>query len=228
MTSRHWSGPRFIIPERSTAIAVPILLILAMSLAHASDFSEVKGDYFCPHNMRLMSQSYAAQNQSKICNQLGDWSVARLAGRASISGAANNCEIYPVDHRSLGTSLCVPLTDYSAIRGILLQGEFYTQEELVAMSNRDWRDALISELVNRTVGTRKVFDELDNAQLAGIGALYVYLRKTQLVSESDLSGLTPNDMRKTLIFHLNRQTGIPIGELNRNSNNELVSLLLKG
>ena len=198
------------------------------SAGFASDFSEVEGDYFCPADMRLMSQSFAQKNQDIVCNQLQDWSVARLAGRASISGAANNCEIYPVDHRSLGTSICVPLTDFSIIRGILLQGGFRSQDELIAMSDQEWREALITELANRTVTTKDRFDAMGNTQLAGVGALYLSLRDTQFVSESDLSGLTPNDMRQSLIFNLNRQTGTPIGALSRLSNIELVKRLFEG
>lgn len=104
-----------------------LILMSAFSMGYstltaASDFMEIDGDRFCPSKSRLMSHSFAVSNRNRICNSLKDWAVARLAGDGSFSGPGNNCEIYKIDHRKLGSSLCVPLKDFGNIRGVLLQG----------------------------------------------------------------------------------------------------------
>lgn len=196
--------------------------------ALAENFLEVPGDYFCPANHRLMSVSYAQVNKSDVCDGLKDWAVARLAGDGSISGPGNNCEIYQVDHRDLGSSLCVPLEDFSSIRGVLLQGGFRTQDELNRMSDDDWRDTLKAELANRTAGYVQDYDAFDNDALAGVGALLVYLLTTGDTSEATLVNYNAKDMRRAVTADIQKQTGIPLSELQLKSDLALIDLILKG
>lgn len=175
-----------------------------------------------------MSHSFATSRQSEICNSLSDWTVARLAGNGSISGAGNNCKIYKVDHRDLGSSLCVAFTGSSEIRGVLLAGGFRSQSELVAMSKQDWRDVLITELANRTAGSLSEYAKLDNIDLAGIGMLLVYQLGYERNGAASVAQMTAQDIRSTAIQNLNRQTGIPIKHLSELENIELAKLFAKG
>lgn len=199
-----------------------------VSQVAASEYLETSGDHFCPPEHRLMSYSFAVSNKQRLCNALQDWSVARLAGNASISGPGNNCEMYKVDHRKLGSSLCVPLLDFSSIRGVLLQGGFRSQQELSAMSSADWREALVAELANRTRGTRRDYDKLDNQALAGVGALLTHLTKVGFIQPSALAKFDIEDMRQSVVFELNSQTGLPLSELERLSDQQLIELFIKG
>tara|TARA_R110002096_G_scaffold418454_1_gene622511 strand:+ start:1072 stop:1731 length:660 start_codon:yes stop_codon:yes gene_type:complete len=200
----------------------------AITPACASDFVEVQGDHFCPAERRLMSYSYAVRNKEQICNSLNDWTVARLAGDGSMSGAGNNCEIYAVDHRALGSSLCISRRDSSSIRGVLLQGGFRSQDALTNMSEQDWRVALETELTKRTFDQRSYFQNMTNEAVAGAGALLVHHLKFGNLTPSEIAKLSLDDLRDVAIFDLNKQTGIPVGELRRMSDGELVELFTNG
>ena len=66
----------------------------------------------------------------------------------------------------------------SFIRGVLLVGRFRSQRELNAMSGEDQRNTLITELVARTRASLAFYQGLNDRDLAGTGALLVYLRGT--------------------------------------------------
>ncbi len=231
-----WSF-QFLLPARGAAlclagvcISVGTFIFPTPSAAQEvnPEFREVLGDRFCPDGQRLMSYSFAIKNKTKICDSLQNWAVARLAGGGSFAGHGNNCELYKVDHRPLGSSLCVPLQNFSAIRGVLLQGRFRTQSELNTMSELDWRSALTIELANRTAGTRADYESLDNVSLAGAGALFVHLQNTNHFSAQQFAGYNLEMLRQTVIYELNKQTGIPVTELSRQTDLELVELFWTG
>lgn len=194
----------------------------------SAEFLVLDKDRYCPEGKRLMSLSFAQKHTTQICNSLQNWTTARLAGDASFSGPANNCEILEVDPRSLNASLCVPLRDFSTLRGVLLNGGLRTQNELNTMSEQDWRAALITELANRTGTASAEYAGLSNPALAGAGALFVHLKNTGSVTPQALADYTLEDMRRAVVFELNKQTGMPVSTLATLSDLELIDLFLKG
>jgi hypothetical protein len=112
--------------------------------------------------------------------------------------------------------------DNSFIRGVLLAGKFRTQHELNGMSSEDHRNTLIVELSNRTNQSAGHFQSLDNAALAGAGAVLVFLRESGIRDDQALKAMSADDQRNTLIVELGGQTQIPISSLQGLSNLELV------
>ncbi len=101
----------------------------------------------------------------------------------------------------------------SLIRGVLLVGKFRTHAELNRLSQHAQRQMLIGELVSRShqagvlsPSPRRDFDRLDDDQLAGVGALFVFLRETQVRDEGTLLRMTADEMRNVVIVELDHQT----------------------
>lgn len=111
----------------------------------------------------------------------------------------------------------------SLIRGILLAGQFRTHHELNGMSNDDQRNTLIVELTGRTNQPVAHFQAMDDATLAGTGAVLVFLRKGGIRTDAQLKSMSDDGQRNTLIVELASQTGLG-RELQAFSNMELVLL----
>jgi hypothetical protein len=113
----------------------------------------------------------------------------------------------------------------SYIPGVLLIGKFRTFSDLLKMSADDQRNTLIVELANRTKQPGSYYQGLNDAELAGDGAVLVMLRRAQIRSDADLKQMTDDDARNTLIVELDIQT--KFGQtLQGLSNLELVGLAL--
>jgi hypothetical protein len=91
------------------------------------------------------------------------------------------------------------------IRGVLLIGKFRTQRELIAMPGEDQRNTLIVELANRTRDSVAFYQGLDDRQLAGTGALLVYLRLARSRTDAQIKTMSADDMRNTVIVELRAQ-----------------------
>ena len=92
------------------------------------------------------------------------------------------------------------------IRGVLLVGKFRTQLELNAMSGDDQRNTLIVELANRTSHSVPFYQARNDADLAGMGALLVYLRHVQSRSDAQIKSMSADDMRNTVIVEVHALT----------------------
>jgi hypothetical protein len=90
---------------------------------------------------------------------------------------------------------------------VLLVGKFRTQPELKAMSPEDRRNTLITELAARTKDTVGFYQSLNDADLAGAGALLVHLRQTGNRTDRQIKTLSADDMRNTVIVEVAAQTG---------------------
>jgi hypothetical protein len=112
----------------------------------------------------------------------------------------------------------------SLIRGVLLAGKFRTHHELNGMSHEDQRNTLIVELSGRTNQSIPHFQSLDDATLAGTGAVLVYLRDARIRTEAELTTISDDDQRNILIVELGSQTSLPGGALQGMSNMDLVLL----
>jgi len=94
----------------------------------------------------------------------------------------------------------------SYIRGVLLIGKFRNQLELNAMSGEDQRNTLIVELANRTSQNVPFYQGQNDANLAGTGALLVYLRHVQSRTDAQIKTMSADDMRNTVIVEIHAQT----------------------
>ena len=90
------------------------------------------------------------------------------------------------------------------IRGVLLVGKFRTQHELNKMSHEDQRNTLIVELANRS--NQSNFQSFDDATLAGMGAVLVFLREAKIRDDRTLKTMSADDQRNTLIVEIGIQT----------------------
>ncbi|NGZ07845.1 MAG: hypothetical protein CV088_00435 [Nitrospira sp. LK70] len=119
------------------------------------------------------------------------------------------------------------LEPHSYIRGILLVGKFRSQQHLNGMSSEDQRNTLITELAARTKDTVVQYQALNDAALAGAGALLVYLRETGSRTDQQIKAMTADDMRNTVIVEVGIQTGRGSSELQALSNTTLMEWVLK-
>jgi hypothetical protein len=113
----------------------------------------------------------------------------------------------------------------SYIRGVLLVGKFRTQKQLNGMSPADQRNTLITELVGRTKDTVKYYQSLNDYDLAGAGALLVYLRETGSRTDPQIKTMSVDGMRNTVIVEVGAQTGRG-RDLQALSNMDVVTLVI--
>jgi hypothetical protein len=114
----------------------------------------------------------------------------------------------------------------SYIRGVMLVGKFRTQQQLNGMSPDGQRNTLITELVGRTKDTVGYYQSLNDADLAGAGALLVYLRGTGSRTDQQIRTMSADDMRNTVIVEVAAQTRRG-RDLQALSNIDLVTLVLE-
>ncbi|WP_067722819.1 hypothetical protein [Nocardia yamanashiensis] len=118
--------------------------------------------------------------------------------------------------------------DQSFIRGVLLTGSFRTQHELNEMSSEDHRNTLITELANRTNQPVGHYQALNDDSLAGAGAALVFIRSGRIRGDGEITTMSDDDCRNTVIVEINAQTGIPVRQLQGLGNLALVSIAIIG
>jgi hypothetical protein len=121
---------------------------------------------------------------------------------------------------------CRTLEWDGGVRGVLLVGKFRTQQGLTVMSAEDQRNTLITELGGRTKDTVGFYQALNEGDLAGAGALLVYLRGTGSRTDQQIKTMSADDMRNTVIVEVEAQTGISGHSLQDISNMNLIRLVL--
>src|SRR5215204_1594734 len=99
----------------------------------------------------------------------------------------------------------------SLIRGVLLAGKFRSQHELSTMSLEDQRNTAIVELTAHSGQSN--YQSFDDAALAGMGAVMVFLREAKIRDDAGLRRMSAEDQRNTLIVELNAQTGLGVPQL---------------
>lgn len=90
------------------------------------------------------------------------------------------------------------------IRGVLLAGKFRTQHELNTMSDEDQRNTLIVELTGRS--NQSNFQSFNDHELAGMGAVLVFLREARIRTDQQLKTISADDQRNILIVEIDGQT----------------------
>lgn len=106
----------------------------------------------------------------------------------------------------LGNNFPGSLSAASFIRGVLLTGKFRTQHELNGMSGEDQRNTLIVVLTSLT--NQSNYQSFNDFDLAGMGAVLVFLREAGLRNDSELKSMSADDQRNTLIVEIGSQTGL--------------------
>jgi len=119
-----------------------------------------------------------------------------------------------LDHRDLEVS--------AYIRGVLLAGKIRTQHELNSMSVEDQRNTLIVELTDHS--NQSNFQSFNNFELAGMGAVFVFLLHARIRTKQELKTMSADDQRNTLIVEIDAQTGLGVRLLQRLTNMDLVRL----
>lgn len=87
-----------------------------------------------------------------------------------------------------------------------MAGWFRTHQQLIAMSAEDQRNALIVEMVahsNQPVGD---YQGLNDFQLAGAGAVMVFLRGAGIRDDAQLKTISADDQRNIMIVEIDGQT----------------------
>jgi hypothetical protein len=92
----------------------------------------------------------------------------------------------------------------SLIRGVLLAGKFRTQQALNGMSHEDQRNTLIVELTAHS--NQSNYQSFDDATLAGMGAVLVFLREANIRDDAALKSMSADDQRNVMIVELDAQT----------------------
>ncbi len=113
-----------------------------------------------------------------------------------------------------------------AIGDLLVMGKFRSREQLNRMSDEDRRNTLITELANRTKDAVSYYQSLNNADLAGAGALLVFLRERPSRTDQELKTMSVNDMRNTAIVEVNQRMGRSIRDLQALSSMDVVRSVL--
>ena len=128
-----------------------------------------------------------------------------------------------IDLVALGLGKAAPgtLRESDFVRGVLLAGKFRTQHELNTMSSEDQRNTLIVELSGRS--NQHNFQSFNNFELAGMGAVLVFLREARIRDDAQLKTLSIDDMRNILIVEIDGQTHLG-ARLQKLSNMDLVLL----
>jgi Pretoxin HINT domain len=109
----------------------------------------------------------------------------------------------------------------NVIRGVLLAGGFRTHHQLIAMSADDQRNALIVEMANHSNQTN--YQSFSNDDLAGVGALMVFLLKAGICTPAQLRTISADDQRNIMIVEIDGSTQLG-GTLQGLSNLDLVLL----
>jgi len=95
-----------------------------------------------------------------------------------------------------------------SIRGVMLAGKFRTQRELNTMSRDDQRNTLIVELAGRSNQSGAFYQGLNDEQLAGTGAVLVFLREAKIRTDQEIKMMTADDQRNVMIVEMGSQTGL--------------------
>jgi hypothetical protein len=99
------SKPHATVLPRFPRLALLSGALFSMSPAMALDAVVVAGKT-CPANTTPVTYNEAVASQRELCQKMGQWFIARLAGGGSLDGPGYECRMRPNDGRDLGHILC--------------------------------------------------------------------------------------------------------------------------
>jgi hypothetical protein len=91
--------------RRSLRLSLLLGALIAATPALALDAIVVAGKT-CPANTTPVTYQEAVASQRELCQKMGPWFIARLAGGGSLDGPGYECRMRPNDDRDLGHILC--------------------------------------------------------------------------------------------------------------------------
>lgn len=106
----------------------------------------------------------------------------------------------------------------------LVAGQWRTAEDLLSMSHEDERNTLITELDLFTSESTESLQSRQDFDLVELASVTIFLREAHIRTEADLTELSADEQRNTLITQLHYWTDDPVAELQARSNGELVYL----
>jgi hypothetical protein len=120
-----------------------------------------------------------------------------------------------------------PVVWEESVGGMLLAGKYRSREELGRMSSGDRRNTLITELANRTKDAVSFYQSLNDTNLAGAGALLLFLRESRSRTDQQIKTMSADDMRNTVIVEVNVRTNRSLSDIQALSNMNMVKLVIK-
>ena len=123
-----------------------------------------------------------------------------------------------------GEDFGIALEHGTYIRGVLLAGKFRTRNELNQMSEGDQRNALIVDMTKHSNQSVTHYQSLNDFDLAGVGAVMVFLRETQIRDDPTLKTMSDGDQRNAMIVEMDKETSLGISRLQGLRNMDLVRL----
>ncbi|MGB3509571.1 MAG: hypothetical protein WBA93_10055 [Microcoleaceae cyanobacterium] len=119
--------------------------------------------------------------------------------------------------------------DSASLNSVLLEGGWRNQRDLATMSDDDKRNTLIVELDLGSAENIPYLQSLDNNELIGSAALYIWLRDKKIRTKEELSKMSLGDQRNTVIVEINvrSKSSISIPDLQGMNNNKLADILVR-
>lgn len=111
----------------------------------------------------------------------------------------------------------------SFILGVLIAGGFRSHREVIAMSHDNRRNTLIVEMSKHSNMQVPFFQAMTDAELAGVGAVMVFLRHTGVRTDAELAKISSDDQRNILIVEVDGHTHLG-NRLQSLSNLDLVAV----
>lgn len=104
----------------------------------------------------------------------------------------------------------------------LVLGSWRTSEDLRMMSHDDERNTLITEMTHITSESVEWLQSKTDNDLINFASVAIYLRDANIRRTEELAKMSADDQRNTLITQLHYWTDVPVGDLQAQSNKELV------
>ena len=130
--------------------------------------------------------------------------IVEIDGQTHLGSRLQSLRNMDIVLLGLGSSDHRDLVQPSFIRGVLLAGKFRTQHELNRMSGDDQRNTLIVEMTAHS--NQSDYQSLNDFDLAGVGAVMVFLREAKIRDDATLKTMSTDDQRNTLIVEIDGQT----------------------
>lgn len=121
-----------------------------------------------------------------------------------------------------------PFPHYNSLDSVLVGGGWRNQSDLATMTDGDKRNTVIVELDLASADDIPYISSLDNNELIGSAALYIWLRDKKIRTKEDLSKITLENQQNTVVVEINfrSNSSISIPDLQAMNNNQIAELLV--
>ncbi|NEQ79410.1 MAG: hypothetical protein F6K26_03865 [Moorea sp. SIO2I5] len=122
----------------------------------------------------------------------------------------------------------IPFPHHNSLDSVLVGGGWRNQSDLATMSDEDKRNTVIVGLDLASADNIPYISSLDNNELIGSAALYIWLRDKKIRTKEDLSKMTLEHQRNTVAVAINvrSNSSISIPDLQAMNNNQIAELLV--